>query len=113
MSDAASPPPAVTGLRPDQLTDAERAEIIELLKKKLGPTRTCEMCSNAAWGVGANLLTPVILSLNRETGMLTSVDGHVVACAQLSCTTCGNTKLFSVAQLGFRPDLFAQDDNAK
>ena len=102
----ASNPPALNALAAygtgTKLTEAERAQIADLLYAKLG-SRACEMCAKTSWAIGESIVQPVPLTINRlsysySQDFLTSLPS-----VHLVCTNCGNTKLMLLSSLGFAP----------
>ena len=96
------------GSASSKLKQSERNRIIIATQEK-GVTGTCELCKNANWSVGENLVAPVSL-LRTVDGLQIGLKGQIYPSAVLMCTKCGNTKMLNVGYLGLT-DYFNNSEN--
>jgi hypothetical protein len=96
-------PAALEGyMRPATLTDTQRQKLAIHLFTRFG-LKACEFCGNTSWAIGQNIVSPLPLRMDHFRRIYT-VDHTVVhASIHLVCSSCGNTKLLHLAQLGFDP----------
>lgn len=75
-------------------------KIADFISRKLG-IRTCEACGMNAW-----THDPVVYELREwdDTGTASGDYGAVVPLVTLSCSKCGNTKLFNAVTAGLIDD---------
>ena len=84
------------------LTKEQREQIEKLLASKLKLV-ACELCETNNWGFNDRIVTPSFLAVNREVDLY-DIDLAVIHPSLLmQCNTCGNSKLISLAVIGFNP----------
>ena len=70
------------------------------------PDFRCEVCGTQDWGVNTSLATPTFVKYDGDDAVYAHDVTH--PCFVLHCTTCGNSKFFSVHLIADKLDITAE-----
>jgi len=76
--------------------DEKKHKVVEWINQKI-PGLQCECCHQRQWTVSEDITTPVIFAGSFNLG------GQAYPHVLLTCTVCGNTKLFNAVVMGLLP----------